>query len=211
MAATEQSMSIAPSPTEIHFTVQNINGYESKGRSERRSYMETFLRRAQWKPDFLALQDGVRWVDLYKFIKALDERYPGSRYDHIAEKWVGNIRKKGVKPTALYKDNREALLYDDVVWEPLENDEGFLRQKEFDKYQDLLSCRFRAGKFRHRKNKDVVFVVSYHGRWRKGKKKNMEIKLETREKCFKGICHIYTDSFYRISRDDYQKIEQSKP
>jgi len=176
-----------PSPVEVHFLVQNLNGSMSRGRPERRSKVATYLCRLELKPDFLALQDGVRWADVGHFIKVLNQRYPGSEYDHIAERWAGDVRSTSVKCTALYQENREGLIYDSSVWERLETNDAFLRPKDFEKYKDLLSRRFRAGMFRHRETGHTTFVVSYHGRRRRQTTKHEELTEALREKCFERI------------------------
>src|SRR5277367_6759147 len=184
MTGSEQSGPVLhPSPVLVHLVVQNLNGSTSKGRPERRSRMAQYLRRMEAKPDFLAFQDGVLWVDVGHFIDVLNQQYPGSNYDHVADRWIGNTRSKSVKPTALYSDNREALIYDSSVWERLETDDAFLRPKDFDKHQDLLSRRFRAGKFRHRDTGHTAFVVSYHGRRRRPRNKQKELSEKLREEC----------------------------
>lgn len=184
MTGSEQPGSaIYPSPAQVHFIIQNLNGSTSKGRRERRSQMTTCLRRMEVKPDFLAFQDGVRWADVGHFIEVLNQRYRGAEYNHIADRWDGNVRSTTIKPTALYSQNREALIYDSSVWERLETDDGFLRPKDFEKYKDLLSRRFRAGKFRHRITGHTAFIVSYHGRRRRQKAKQKELTEELRQQC----------------------------
>ena len=170
------------SPVEVHFIVQNLNGSTSRGRQERRAQMAKYLARIEVKPDFLALQDGVRWVDVGHFIHVLNKRHTGSEYEHVADRWVGNSRSKSVKPTALYSENQEGLIYNSSVWERLKTDDDFLRPKDFEKHKDLLSRRFRAGKFRHRLTSHVTFVVSYHGRRRRQKRNRDELTEELREK-----------------------------
>jgi len=176
-----------PPPVEVHFVMQNLNGSTSRGRPERRSQVAAYLSRSEVKPDFLALQDGVRWVDVGHFIQVLNQRYPGSEYDHIADRWVGEVRSKSVKPTALYEENREGLVYDSSVWERLETGDAFLRRKDFERYKELLSQRFRAGKLRHRATGHVIFVVSYHGRRRRQRNKYEELTEKIREQCLERM------------------------
>lgn len=130
MTSSEQPASaIYPSPAHIHFIVQNLNGSASKGRRERRSQMTTCLRRMEVRPDFLAFQDGVRWADVGHFIEVLNQRYCGAEYNHIADRWDGSVRSTTIKPTALYSQNREALIYDSSIWNALRLTTVFSDQK----------------------------------------------------------------------------------
>ena len=174
----------------LHILSQNINGRTNKGRIQRRECLKNQLRNSDCKPDFLALQDGVRWIDVRELMATLNERWEDSQYSHVAEKWTGHkhVQNDGANG---YELNQEALLYDSRTWERLVDDHNVIRSKDLDlvpsKYRKLIVNRFRAGAFRHKDSEEVIFVVSYHGRYRAFTSDSDCMNIETRETAFQGI------------------------
>ena len=106
MGGSEQFGSALPSPpVEVHLITQNLNGSLSKGCQGHCSQMPLYLRHMEVKPDFLALQDSVWWGDVEHFIEVLNQRYPGSKYNHAADRWTRNVHSTSFKLTALYSEN----------------------------------------------------------------------------------------------------------
>lgn len=170
----------------VNMIVGNINGKENTGRGIRRDIIiANVIRRSSIKPDFLALQDGVRGVDVREFVDALNQKWPGSSYSDVpllAPK-PKNARRKKSQLCSTYKDNQEALLYDKNLWERATKHDAFF-QVCAEVSQKLLNKRCRLGFFKEVSSGNDVVVVSYHGeQWtpKKDKKDKEEMPLERKE------------------------------
>src|SRR5215471_9077309 len=97
---TQETQNIPSHPSHVHIIIGNINGNSKKGkREERRSILNhNVFQNNPEKPDFIALQDDVRRVDVKSFIDTLNAKWPQSEYRDIPER--GKTRMKRSKLTA---------------------------------------------------------------------------------------------------------------
>jgi hypothetical protein len=172
--------------SKVNIVVGNINGEKNAGRGHRRDLIiANVIRRSPVKPDFLALQDGVRGIDVKEFVDALNQKWPGSSYCDVPllRGEASNAARNKGQLCSTYRDNREALLYDKILWERATEHDGFFQACSAIS-QTLLNTRCRIGFFKEVSSGNDVVVVSYHGEQWKPKKDNEnreELPLQRKE------------------------------
>jgi hypothetical protein len=179
---TQENLNPPDHPSHVHIIVGNINGNSKKGnREERRNNINcNVFRDNPVKPDFIALQDDVRQVDVKSFINTLNAKWPGSEYRDVPER--GKTRMLTWSKTA-YKENTEGLLYDSNKWKrQIKNEEELFNSCK--ESQELLRQRCRFGVFTTATSEQNVIIMSYHGQWRKKRPKTVKLDVKTREAIF---------------------------
>jgi hypothetical protein len=83
---------------------------------------------------------------------------------------------KKAQPFSAYATNKEALLYDTKLWKRVVEFEALFYKACTDSSRATLSARARLVMFRQTSSGSQVIVVSYHGKQRKGKKKEEKTK-----------------------------------